>query len=174
MRGFESWGSLVRGTLLWLGQADPVEGIEEFVSMADDGDEPVADVFEALHAAGMVQATPWTPKEVLKRAEAETNGGLNAAIKAWLPDEFGKPVTAEQLGRAFGKVRGKTLFGFRLLGTAPAKRRKVWWVVAAGGGRPRGGGACDDAAPPAASPANAPASHPVPTPTVEDDESAAQ
>ena len=51
---YDSWGSLIRGALVWLGQADPYAGTKDFFAVADGQDAPIIAALAELHRAGCV------------------------------------------------------------------------------------------------------------------------
>ncbi len=64
---FEDWGKLIRGALIWLGEVDPVETVENI-----KGDEPEADALATVHEAW--EATigvdvPITTRALIEKAE---------------------------------------------------------------------------------------------------------
>ena len=122
---FEDWSRLVRGALVWLGEADPCDTRSQIVAR-DPQREVLAELLTAwLHHPRFGLRWRGTASEMLAHSPAETDGGrLSRALEAACP----RGATARALGRYLSKVRGRIVDGMRVQGRIDAKHGSRWWL----------------------------------------------
>jgi hypothetical protein len=144
LNGFGQWSRLVRGPLMWLGEADPAETMQA----AREGDarlqakatalSAIADLFglgqdRARTAAQMIEATdPFSGAVVLKELlrtplvpEAKQKA-LREALMAVAA--AGKEISAAKLGQWLRRAKGQIVNGYCLQGEPDRTRMMHWWI----------------------------------------------
>jgi hypothetical protein len=109
---FEDWSNLVRGALIWLGEADPCETRKSILDH-----DPTHNIFAALIVAivdrtdvGLGIGYAFTAQDLVIHAGAPQNADLKAALDTIMP----KAHSAVSLGRYLSKHDGKIVDGYRL------------------------------------------------------------
>ena len=132
---FEQWSALVRGALVWAGEADPC-ATRANVAVGDSAREELAVLVEAWEKAfGVGQHVK--ARELVRRADTfQGDGGQGAdglaeALRAACP----RGVNAHSVGLYLGKRAGRFVGARRIVKCADDKDASTFWleVVAAGG-----------------------------------------
>ncbi len=136
LASFPDWSRMVRGALLWLGTADPVDTIE--TARADD---PEVARFRAVvsawanTAAANKSLTAGELKAQAEKHDPHLPGALAfPELNQALLDVAGHRGTIDprRLGHFLGRNKGRIIEGHRLAGDRDAKRKQsVWRLVAA-------------------------------------------
>jgi putative DNA primase/helicase len=119
---FNRWSDLVRGSLVWLGRADPVETVAE-LSIADPVREMRSEVFQAI-----VEAMPkgdvrgHLVGDIVRMAAENTT--LEGAIR--LVAEDGGKISPSRLGKWLAASENQIAGGYKLLRNAADKSRVRW------------------------------------------------
>jgi hypothetical protein len=129
---FRGWSDFVRGSLIWLGRADPVQTIEQ-LSAADPVRETRAAVFRVLRTLPENERG-YTAAELADMAEQMT--GLNLtypelreALRASeVAAQRGGEISAIRLGRCLKKTKDQIADGYKLVMDASNKKR-VHWIL---------------------------------------------
>lgn len=120
-----------RGTIVWLGLADPYEGAEAFADFADDQEAPIVEVLQALHTACNAPGCQGklSPAQVL--SAALTNPDLDAALRDWLKVRAAEAPSPRLLSSKLTAIRDAIYDGWRLRSEVNRRtHRQVWWVEA--------------------------------------------
>jgi hypothetical protein len=129
---YDAWGELIRGALVWLGQADPVAGVDDFFSVADGQDAHAIAALAELHRAGCTGLTEkegWAPSRML--AEAMKNPALGTSLAELVdPDSDGTELPSKKaLANALHRHRESFKGSYRLRGKKNTHTEAVvWWV----------------------------------------------
>lgn len=133
---FEDWSGLVRGTLLWLGEADPCDTME--VILATD---PSRERLQAVMAQWRLAIGPErvSASEIIERA-TEQMPGPNGKPE-YVHPEFreallvaavhGGAISGRNLGNWLKHNKNRPVDGFRIVDDGKLKGYQVWRVVAA-------------------------------------------
>jgi len=132
---FEQWSALVRGALVWVGEADPC-ATRAAVAVGDSAREELALLVAAWEKAFGVGKRV-KARELVRRADTfQGDGGQGAddlaeALRAACP----RGVNAHSVGLYLGKRAGRIVRGRRIVKCADEKDASTFWleVVAAGG-----------------------------------------
>jgi putative DNA primase/helicase len=124
--GFDDWTRLVRGALIWLGRADPVE-TQVTLKAEDPGAAMIDSVLEAWVAglkSKMIPDIPLSVKQLLDRNDGNLNCQLGAATYA--RDEAPSPV---KVGLFLKRHKGRIRHGVTLHGEPNAHtKQQTWWL----------------------------------------------
>jgi putative DNA primase/helicase len=138
---FEAWSDLVRSTLLWLGNPDPVDTMK-----GARGDDPSRQTMAALFSAwrdAIGTQEGKTSSEIIKLACTPTSGdrSVGPAEASWRHTELHEAllavaarngvIDARELGKWLSRHRDRIAGGLRLEGrTDPHGHAARWWLVA--------------------------------------------
>lgn len=133
MGSFEAWGDLIRGTLVWLGQADPYAGRER---IREEG-EPELDTLRAALGAWWARWAdrPMTVAEAvseLTEQDAGDDAKETLEALAGLDSEYtaGKKISTHRLGNALRKHKGRLVGGLKFAsGEKNRAGTRRWRVV---------------------------------------------
>lgn len=128
LASFEDWSRLVRSSLVWLGQADPVETME-----AARVDDPnlinLRAVVAAWHAA-IGENKPLTAGELCDMASSDATE-LYKAISAVAGVPGRGEIEARKLGRWLGRNKRRIVEGLKIFGEKDAHTKQIkWWLGA--------------------------------------------
>ena len=128
---FESWDSVVRGTLIWLGAGDPLGGCDRIREDADTDLDALRQALGAWQTA--FDGAPATAAEAIRRA---TEGGYRdlAAAIANLAGCAVSRLDTRKLGYALRRVRGRRVAGRFFEAGQPIRTGAKRWRVASGEG----------------------------------------
>ncbi|WP_462120614.1 PriCT-2 domain-containing protein [Methylorubrum extorquens] len=119
---YEVWSSLVRGPLIWLGRADPVESVRT----ARNEDPDLTDIGElfAQWDAHMLRNAPYTSQRLIEIAQERGSGawgnGSGSRVRPELHGVlsrragYGDRLDARRLGNWLSSINGRVLGGLRL------------------------------------------------------------
>jgi len=107
---FEDWSDLVRGALVWLGEADPCDSREHILSQDPEKEELFA-VLDAWKCAIGVGGPYWTASEIIIKARSETE---DYTFLYALESVCRRGLNARSLGRYLAKFDGRIVGGLRL------------------------------------------------------------
>lgn len=140
---FEGWSGLVRSALVWAGQPDPCAGREQFLSVADTGEEVLSQLIaawrewdsseEGIVIADMISALY---EDSPPRRDDDKAKGMRAALEALVGCRAGGTPTARRVGSKLKHLRRRVL-GDSCLDANPAEKRRsgqVWRLLKVGGG----------------------------------------
>jgi putative DNA primase/helicase len=122
---FDRWSELVRGSLMWLGCADPVDTVTE-LSVADPIKNERAEIFYAIAATMPERAAGHTVTELI--GVAVRNPVLADALK--MVSSADGQISAKRLGKWLASSEKTIAGGFKLLRNAADPRRLRWQLVA--------------------------------------------
>jgi putative DNA primase/helicase len=122
---FERWSDLVRGSLLWLGRADPVETVAE-LSVADPVRQVRAEVFCAVATAMPKQAAGHLVAEIIHTANDKP--ALGAALRLVAEDDDGR-ISPKRLGKWLAASENKIAGGYKLRRNDADKSRVRWQLA---------------------------------------------
>lgn len=131
MNGFNRWSKLIRGALLWLGEADPKDSQLE-IEAHDPEREVLRTVFHAWYEHFGNQFV--TTKDLLNRnppyGEIEipdSQQGLYQALVDVIP--HGRELTSKKLGHWLSQYNGRVIDGLKLIDTGQRDRRATYWKI---------------------------------------------
>lgn len=121
---YERWSSLVRGSIVWAGRADPVDARAEVEACASDGTPELCALLEAWeHAQASVPAKGMTAKQALDRSL------YDHVLSDAVAEAVGRPdASSRSLGKWLASVRERVVGGRRLVGRDNGKGTMVWSV----------------------------------------------
>jgi hypothetical protein len=120
---FGAWDSVVRRSLLWLGEPDPVQS-QTTIRDADDSRITLGALLEAWHS--QLGETPVQVRDVVQRAIA-VDGDFRHAIFEVCLDRQGQ-LSTKLLGYYLRRVNGIVVNGYRLVRGAKTKVGASWRV----------------------------------------------
>jgi hypothetical protein len=134
LASFEDWSDTVRGSLMWLGQADCVLSME--LTRADDPERTeLNNMLEAWSVAIGLGTRCTLAKIVVMGGELEYGEprypDLCAALSAaafTVTGQRGKPATPEIVGKWMRGFKGRVVDGRRFENRGNPKGGSVWWV----------------------------------------------
>ncbi len=130
---FEGWSDLIRGTITWLGLADPADTCEVLESAADAATSTRKRLLQGLDELLEARGEAATVHQILEALE--TDGGrarfetlATALVEAFPRLKAGELPAPVQLGRKLRSLRGRVLGG---LCAVPLKKTKkgVLWAI---------------------------------------------
>jgi putative DNA primase/helicase len=133
---FEAWSDLIRGALLWLGCADPVESIDS-VRRADPRLADLAAVAEQWHA--VIGAERLTVGEVIRRATERRQGIGGTEVEFSYPElrealltvaGAGGAINSRRLGKWLTERAGRIVNGLRFAGCEKRQGSLLWALEA--------------------------------------------
>jgi hypothetical protein len=119
---FEAWSGLVRGALVWLGDADPCE-TRKLIATDDPDRAALAELLTAMHAAGVKEhltAGAWIARAEQQRGLDNEDGPLYSAVETVAPS-----MNKQRFGHYLKRNQGRIVAGLRLWERYNA-RVKVW------------------------------------------------
>jgi putative DNA primase/helicase len=134
---FGEWSDRVRGALMWLGKADPVETMEEI-----RGDDPELTALRAV-ATAWCDAFPGgqsvTVADVVKTAVEQQGGGFGGEAREFVNEDLrealmtvagrGPSISGRELGRWLGNTKGRIVDGMHFERMGERRRVAVWRLV---------------------------------------------
>jgi hypothetical protein len=123
---FGDWDSVVRRSLLWLGQPDPVLS-QATIRDSDDNRLALAGLLESWHEA--VGSIPLTAQALIQRAIATSGDLKNTLLEVCLDPRQGQP-SPKLLGYFLRRSNGVVVNGYRLT-RRPKTKSGVEWSVEA-------------------------------------------
>ncbi|MGH9436802.1 MAG: PriCT-2 domain-containing protein [Terriglobia bacterium] len=124
---FDGWSNLVRGSLMWLGCADPYETVAD-LSVADPIRQLRAEIFFALACSTEMLGREERVADIIKRAGE--NEELRNTLLLVAPGTEGKNISAEKLGRWLKNAEDRIGGGYKLLSDRSDKKRPKWRLAA--------------------------------------------
>lgn len=130
LASYEDWSDWVRGALLWLGEADPVETIER----SREEDPVLADLREVIDAmAGATEAgCEYDAAGIIALGQEPRHAVLRAALLRVAA--VGTEVSAKRLGNWLTANKGRPVDGRRIVARPRSKRATVYRVEMMAGG----------------------------------------
>lgn len=130
LASYEDWSDWVRGALLWLGEADPVETIER----SREEDPVLGDLREMIDAmAGAMEAdSEYEAAGVIALAQEPRHGVLRATLLRVAA--VGTEVSPKRLGNWLMTHKGRIVDGRRIVARPRSKRATVYRVEKMTGG----------------------------------------
>jgi putative DNA primase/helicase len=123
LNSFAPWSDLVRSSLVWLGQADPVETMES--ARAEDPETSQLQEFVAAWREELGPG-PRTVAELVHGAESG-QGGLREALKAFTGG--GERVDSRKVGKWLSRNKGRIVDGTKIVGARCAHIKQVRWEL---------------------------------------------
>jgi hypothetical protein len=127
---YERWDDLVRGAILWLGLADPLEGRQRIKA---ESDVDALTISEVLHAwRGVFASTSQTVAEAVNAStiDPKTRESKQPTLRAALELACGgKDPSAYRIGLRFRSWRGRIVGGLRLETNGEAHGGVARWRV---------------------------------------------
>jgi hypothetical protein len=140
---FEDWSGWVRGALLWLGHADPVDTIEE-TREKDPKLDALTAVLTQWHAA--IGSANVSVRDVIERATAQQTATGTGSL-AYLKQEYAEPdfrealfaiageggtINGKRLGKWLASHQDRIVHGFRLMRTGLSSGIMRWRLEVVG------------------------------------------
>lgn len=128
---FEGWSALVRGALVWAGQADPALGRQQMVEAADTERAALGLLLENWRKLDTTDSGV-TAARILETLAEGGDGELNQALRAAVA-EIAPPVPgkdegrAKSLGKRLAALKGRVVQG-KALDSKPGKFGALWIV----------------------------------------------
>jgi putative DNA primase/helicase len=126
LSSFEAWSDLVRGPLIWLGRADPVETIRQLVN-TDPAREQRANIFQSI---GFNCPGNFTVADVIRASMADTD--LRGALVTVARGKSGEgtiEIMPERLAGWLKKSANRIAGGLKLLRVDEPGARVTSWVL---------------------------------------------
>jgi hypothetical protein len=128
---YEGWSALVRGALVWAGQADPALGRQLLVEGADTERTALGILLEHWHkldptGSGITAAR--LLETLAEGGDGETVRALREALEELAPPQAGKAISAKSVGRRFAALKGRVVQGRALDSKVGGKLGSVWIV----------------------------------------------
>ena len=115
---FERWSDIVRGALMWLHRADPVDTVA--TARLDDPELQQRGAVYAAWASELAPGTGYLTSELIEAALANDNGvwirpQLRAALIAVAPSRVGgEPISPTRLGKWLSRTKNVIALGYKL------------------------------------------------------------
>jgi len=125
---FDSWNDLVRGSLLWLGCADPCETIED-LAVADPVKNERAEVFQTLAPVLGDRAAGHTVSEIIASAKEAIGVGNDGAMDVLMTiaeDRDSGKISPKRLGKWLSASQNAIAGGYKLQRNDTDKSRTRW------------------------------------------------
>jgi hypothetical protein len=126
---FEEWSALVRGALVWAGEADPCE-TRAMVSVGDTAKEELTMVVDAWERA-IGLGTVVRAADLILRADA-MNRGHDEALRTALETACPRGVSAKSVGKYLARMKGRIVRGRRIVMVPDDKAGATYRLEAAG------------------------------------------
>lgn len=133
---FEGWSALVRGALVWAGQADPALARQQLVEAADTERTALGVLLEnwkKLDASGSGITAARIIETIAEGGDGETAIALREAVEELVPPHGGKPASAKSFGKRLAALKGRVVEG-RALDCKPGRLGQLWIVREVAGG----------------------------------------
>lgn len=146
---FEAWSELVRGALVWAGEADPAAGREELRKVGDDHAARDRALVLAWRELVRLNDGPLTAAEAVALVARDHSAHLRQALEAVGTDKRGA-LSARTLGYALRPLRQRVFAGndgvsVMLDSSGQDRNSAVRWTVAVGGETDRSDQSAGDA-----------------------------
>ena len=124
--GFDDWTRVVRGALVWLGKADPVESLD--IGREEDPVRNAQEAFiEALYDVDVhSDAKALTIAQMSETLVHVSHKALKEALQEYI--DLKGVLNARKLGQWFAKFKGR-MFGRKRLMSAPAGKGILKWFI---------------------------------------------
>jgi putative DNA primase/helicase len=115
---FERWSDIVRGALIWLGRADPVDTVA--TARLDDPELQQRGAVFAAWASELALGTGYLTSDLIEAALANVNGvwirpQLRGALIAVAPSRVGgEPISPTRLGKWLSRTKNVIALGYKL------------------------------------------------------------
>lgn len=128
MNGFSAWSTWVRGPLLWLGEADPLDS-QRALEDSDPEREALGAVLASWYEC--LRSQPVLVGELLRTDDAsDARVQLYQSLVAAVVSPRG--VNVRSLGKWLSKYQGRIVQGFRIVNCGTYKRAVLWKVEKVG------------------------------------------
>jgi hypothetical protein len=134
---FEGWSKLVRGALVWAGEADPGETRAELQTASDRDAVTLGYLIAGWEEVQKdFTANRCTVSQVLSHMALPVNAArfekLRAALAELVPSDPGKPISPHRIGKMLQKFKGRVVGGASLQQAADRTMAGVLWQVQRG------------------------------------------
>jgi putative DNA primase/helicase len=123
---FEAWSDLVRGSLIWLGRADPVDTIDELVNV-DPTREQRGAIFGAI--ANYFRGAPFTVNELIRRTSSDDIFRETLRSVAQGKGEGNAIISPERLAKWLKRHVNRIAVGYKLLRVTEEGARVNRWLL---------------------------------------------
>lgn len=133
---FEGWSALVRGALVWAGQADPALARQLLVEAADTERTALGILltdWRKLDPTNSGVTAARILETIAEGGDGETAQALREALDELVPSQGGKPVSPKSLGKRLAALKGRVVEG-RALDCIPGRLGQLWIVREVTGG----------------------------------------
>jgi hypothetical protein len=134
---FEEWSDMIRGALVWAGEADPAAGRHVVQAESHPELEALGTFLEAWHAC--FQQHPQSLYEALRTIADDAAPGkwheLRLALMGLDARSDGRNLNARSIGNTLRQYNGRILNGYQLCKSEKPTKRGVLWSVVQPGSR---------------------------------------
>lgn len=129
MNGYDEWSAIVRGPIVWLGFADPIE-TQKMIEAYDPQKAAVASVFSALWER--FGKKPFEVREIVNPSMQvlDDEKAKIDRLKEALDDAIGNPrgFTSRAVGKWFAKNKNTIVNGFQLFSRGKIAKIETWQI----------------------------------------------
>lgn len=130
---FEGWSTLVRGALVWAGEADPGETREELQSTSDTDAAALADLIRGWEEIARNNGGRCTAAQALADLQADVGGhryqALRSALAELCPSKPGFLPSTRSVGKMLAKFRGRAMGGKAVVHAGDKGENGREWAV---------------------------------------------
>lgn len=130
---FEGWSRLVRGAIVWAGQADPGLTREELRRESDRDASALADLIAGWKDVATEYGGQCTVAQMLSELDGPANAGKHERLRAGLaelvPMPPGKLPSARRVGQVLTRFKGRVIGGQALVKATARTMSGIQWCV---------------------------------------------